>query len=76
MSLSHEVPFDPNTCDEPLYSTRIGGYVIRAKDSDDHAWFADIPSGLNNKVGDFIPREWDLTAANDAAKKKAGYPQH
>ena len=73
MSADNATTFDPSTSREPIYKTRMGGYAICRRGQ--YVWYADIPSEISANVGDPIPREVGLEAANKAARDDQDDPR-
>lgn len=53
----------------PLYATQGGGYATW--DGSQYVWLRDIPAFVNAEIGDPIPDEWGVRAANSAANFEA-----
>lgn len=52
----------------PVFATQGGGYATF--DGGRYVWHSEIPPFINARVGDPIPDEWDVIAANDAARRE------
>jgi hypothetical protein len=57
----------PEECDFPVYGTQGGGLVRR---SGDHYVFVEVPDWGNFKVGDKMPGDWGIAAANEKARNE------
>lgn len=53
----------------PLYATQGGGYAV-LRDGQ-YVWHSEIPDFINASIGDPIPEEWGVAAANRAAAIEA-----
>jgi len=53
--------------DFPVYGTQGGGL---ARSSGDQYVFVEVPNWGNFKVGDRVPEEWGIAAANEAARNE------
>ena len=51
--------------DIPLYATQGGGFATSFNGG--YVWHSEIPDGIFAQVGDRIPEEWGVAAANAAA---------
>jgi hypothetical protein len=61
-----EKSFDPEGLDIPIYATQGGGYATCVDGR--VVWHARVPAYLDAKIGDPIPREWGISAANAVAR--------
>lgn len=53
----------------PIYGTQGGGYATWSSELQCYVWHSEIPDFMSDaKVGDPIPKEWDLIPANQAAR--------